>query len=187
MWGLYAFCNVVLGSLLGYPVVAAPPHNNVEEVSMEWTKGLVRLDGEQLSRYAAGQSGARGQCASKCGFTSQYDGLPLWEARQEEGLVIWVFHATVRLSGKSGQLQKIASFCCVNYGVDFPLLEKQNVNGSNRSKLYDYLVDSEVGAGKNIRWNFEKFVVDRTGKVVGRFGSMTKPVRRHSPRYWTRR
>jgi glutathione peroxidase len=167
----------LLGSLLGYPAVAAPPLNDVEEVSMEWTKGLVRLDGESLDpSELEGKVVLVVNVASKCGFTGQYDGLQaLWKERQDEGLVILGVPCNQFGSQEPGQPEEIVSFCRVNYGVDFPLLEKQNVNGSKRSDLYHFLVSSEAGGGKNVRWNFEKFVIDRSGKVVGRFGSMTKP------------
>ena len=59
--------------------------------------------------------------------------------------------------------------------MNFPLLEKQDVNGDSRSELYDYLVNSEVGGGKSIKWNFEKFLVNKEGEVVARFSSMTAP------------
>ena len=144
---------------------------------MEWTEGLVRLDGEPLDPGTLqGKVVLVVNVASKCGFTSQYDGLQaLWQERQDEGLVVLGVPCNQFGSQEPGQPEEIVTFCRVNYGVDFPLLEKQNVNGSKRSKLYEYLIGSEVGAGKSIRWNFEKFVVDRSGKVVGRFGSMTKP------------
>lgn len=63
----------------------------------------------------------------------------------------------------------------MSWGVDFPILEKQDVNGPNRSALYAWLVGSEVGGGKDVAWNFEKFVVDRSGNVIARFGSRTTP------------
>ena len=74
-----------------------------------------------------------------------------------------------------GKPEEIASFCKMNYGVTFPLLEKQDVNGADRSPLYQYLVGSEAGGGSAIRWNFEKFLVGRDGKVITRFGSSTAP------------
>ena len=73
--------------------------------------------------------------------------------------------------------EEIQEFCSTTYGVDFPLLAKVDVNGDDRHPLYDELVqtaDAEGGAG-DIQWNFEKFLVDRDGKVVGRFRPRTEP------------
>jgi glutathione peroxidase len=74
-----------------------------------------------------------------------------------------------------GTAAEIQTFCKANYGVTFPLLEKQHVNGPKRSALYTALVSSEKGGGSNIRWNFEKFLVDKSGNVIGRYGSGVTP------------
>ena len=74
-----------------------------------------------------------------------------------------------------GTAEEIKSFCKINYGVTFPLLDKQDVNGDARSPLYKYLVGSEAGGGKDIKWNFEKFVLNGTGQVTHRFGPTTTP------------
>ena len=114
--------------------------------------------------------------ASRCGYTSQYEGLQsLYEEYQNKGLVIVGVPCNQFGGQESGSAEEIATFCRKNYGVDFPMLEKQDVNGKNRSPLYGALVNSPVGKQKNIRWNFEKFLVDANGQVIERFSSMTKP------------
>ncbi len=80
-----------------------------------------------------------------------------------------------------GSAEQIATFCERNYGVSFPILEKQNVNGPKRSPLYTFLVDSEAGTGKDIEWNFGKFVVGRDGAVAHRFAP-NRCARRHRTR-----
>ena len=70
---------------------------------------------------------------------------------------------------------EIATYCKKNYGVTFTLLEKQDVNGDQRSALYTALIDSKQGKGRKIKWNFEKFLVGRDGVVIERFGSMVSP------------
>ncbi|MCA9573235.1 MAG: glutathione peroxidase, partial [Myxococcales bacterium] len=70
---------------------------------------------------------------------------------------------------------EIAQFCSVTYGVDFPLLAKADVNGSNRAPLYQFLIGSEAGGGDDISWNFEKFLVGRDGAVLARFSPRTTP------------
>jgi glutathione peroxidase len=114
--------------------------------------------------------------ASKCGFTPQYDALQaVYEAHRDAGLVIVGVPSNQFAGQEPGTAEEIVTFCRANYGVTFPLLEKQKVNGGGRSPLYRWLVDSEVGGGKKIGWNFEKFVVSRDGAVVARFSSSTTP------------
>jgi glutathione peroxidase len=74
-----------------------------------------------------------------------------------------------------GSAEQIATFCEANYGVNFTMLEKQDVNGKDRSPLYAFLIDSPAGQGQRVQWNFEKFLVGRDGAVVGRWSSRTKP------------
>lgn len=139
--------------------------------------GLVALDGSPLPPDAlAGKVVLVVNVASRCGFTPQYDGLQaLWTEKKDEGLVIVGVPCNQFGGQEPGKSEEIASFCRINYGVDFPLLEKQKVNGADRSKLYDFLVGSAAGGGTNIQWNFEKFVIDAQGRVTHRFGSRTKP------------
>ena len=114
--------------------------------------------------------------ASKCGFTQQYDGLQeLYKQYKDQGLVIVGVPCNQFGNQEPGKAAEIKSFCRINYGVDFPLLEKQDVNGKNRSELYNSLVHSSVGKGKRILWNFEKFIVDRKGNVTHRFRSVSSP------------
>jgi glutathione peroxidase-family protein len=138
---------------------------------------LTRLDGSKLEgSELAGKVVLFVNVASKCGFTPQYEGLQaLYEARQAEGLVIVGVPSNQFAGQEPGAPEEIASFCKLNYGVTFPLLEKQDVNGGQRSALYAWLVGSKVGGGERIGWNFEKFVVNRKGEVVARFGSRTAP------------
>jgi glutathione peroxidase len=79
------------------------------------------------------------------------------------------------LGQEPGTSEEIATFCSATYGVDFPLLEKQDVNGSARSALYQWLIGSQAGGGSDISWNFEKFLVSRDGQVLKRFSPRVKP------------
>lgn len=110
--------------------------------------------------------------ASRCGFTTQYDGLQkLWTEYKDKGLVVVGVPCNQFGSQEPGKAEEIASFCRMNYGVDFPLLEKQNVNGSSRSALYAHLLK---GKGP-VMWNFEKVLVGRDGSVIDRYRSTTSP------------
>ncbi len=111
--------------------------------------------------------------ASQCGFTPQYDGLQaLWTELKDDGLVIVGVPCNQFGSQEPGKGEEIQSFCRINYGVDFPLLEKQDVNGKNRSDLYQFLLSDFKTP---VAWNFEKILVGRDGKVIDRFRSATGP------------
>ena len=116
--------------------------------------------------------------ASKCGFTPQYEQLQaLHEKYAKEGLAILGFPCNQFLRQEPGTAEEIRQFCRRNYGVTFDMFAKIDVNGKNAADLYRLLTSLETkpkGPGK-VSWNFEKFLLDRDGFVVGRFGSRTKP------------
>ncbi len=114
--------------------------------------------------------------ASKCGYTGQYEQLQaIYDKYRAKGFVIVGVPSNQFMGQEPGSPEQIATFCKMNYGVTFPLLEKQDVNGKNRTPLYHYLVNSEVGGGSKVGWNFEKFLVSPTGEVVGRWASKVVP------------
>jgi glutathione peroxidase len=116
--------------------------------------------------------------ASKCGFTPQYEGLEkLYEKLHEKGLTVLGFPCNQFGKQEPGSAEEIGAFCQMNYGVSFPMFDKIEVNGPNAHPLYGYLKNEQPGilGIKNIKWNFTKFLVDKTGKVVDRFAPMTKP------------
>jgi glutathione peroxidase-family protein len=114
--------------------------------------------------------------ASRCGLTPQYEGLvSLSKMTKEKGLIVIGVPCNQFGAQEPGTADEIQQFCSQNYGVDFPLLEKQDVNGGNRSPLYQWLVNSVPGKGDDISWNFAKFLVDRNGTVVQRFSPQVGP------------
>ncbi|KAF5092743.1 hypothetical protein D0Z03_002713 [Geotrichum reessii] len=116
--------------------------------------------------------------ASKCGFTPQYKGLEeLNKKYASEGLVILGFPCNQFAHQEPGTQDEIESFCQLNYGVTFPILKKIDVNGANADPVYNYLKNEKSGllGFKGIKWNFEKFLVDKNGKVVERYASTTSP------------
>lgn len=114
--------------------------------------------------------------ASRCGYTSQYAGLQaLYAQHKAKGLVVVGVPSNQFGGQEPGTAAEIQTFCSSKYNVDFPLLEKQDVNGAKRTPLYAALIGSTAGGGKDIGWNFEKFVVDRKGQVVARFPSSVRP------------
>ena len=116
--------------------------------------------------------------ASECGFTPQYKGFQkLYETYREQGLEILAFPCNQFKEQESGTHKEIQNFCNVNYGITFPLFEKIEVNGEKTHPLYVFLKEEATGFmwTKSIKWNFTKFLIDRDGNVISRYGSATKP------------
>ncbi len=115
--------------------------------------------------------------ASKCGFTPQYEGLEkLYQEYGDKGLEILAFPCNQFGNQEPGNADEIRNFCSLNYDVSFPLMGKVEVNGTDADPLWKYLKSEKSGLlGSRIKWNFTKFLVDREGNVVGRFGPAVKP------------
>lgn len=116
--------------------------------------------------------------ASKCGFTPQYKGLEaLYSDLKDRGLVVLGFPCNQFGNQEPGDADEIANFCKLTYDVDFPMFAKVDVNGANASPIFAWLKKEAPGVfgTEGIKWNFTKFLVDRDGKVVGRFAPTTKP------------
>ena len=136
--------------------------------------------------------------ASKCGLTPQYEGLEkLYKNYQDKGLVVLGFPANEFLAQEPGSNDEIQQFCTTNYGVDFPMFEKIVVKGEGQHPFYTYLTttkpvttmkeggtlitrlkDKGLLSGKenDIKWNFEKFLVNRKGEIVDRFSPELDPM-----------
>ena len=118
--------------------------------------------------------------ASKCGFTPQYDGLEaLYQQFKGKDFEVLGFPCNQFGGQEPGNADEIAEFCKVNFGVTFPLMAKIDVNGSDASPLFDWMKAEAPGAlgTKSIKWNFTKFLIDREGNVVKRYGSNDTPAR----------
>ncbi len=118
--------------------------------------------------------------ASKCGFTPQYDGLEkLYQDFKEEDFEVLGFPCNQFGAQEPGSADEIAEFCKVNFGVTFPLMEKVDVNGPDASPLFDWMKSEQKGlmGSTSIKWNFTKFLIDREGNVVKRYGSNDAPAR----------
>lgn len=122
--------------------------------------------------------------ASRCGFTPQFEGLQsLYSDLSDKGLAVLGFPCNQFLSQEPGDEQEIGQFCSMNYGVDFPMFSKIDVNGDNAHPLFNYLKKEARGlmGSEKIKWNFTKFLVNRQGSVVARYAPQTKPeqIRKH--------
>ena|SRR5579884_746012 len=118
--------------------------------------------------------------ASKCVFTNQYAGLEsLYERYRVQGLTILGFPCNQFLRQEPGDDAQTKGFCSLIYGVTFPLFTKIEVNGPNAHPLFKYLKSAAKGwlGSRSIKWNFTKFLVDRDGAVLNRFGPLETPKR----------
>jgi glutathione peroxidase len=116
--------------------------------------------------------------ASKCGFTPQYQGLQkLYDNYKDQGLVIIGFPCNQFGGQEPGEAKDIEQGCLINYGVTFLMNEKIDVNGDNAHPIYEYIKDKAPGLlnTKAIKWNFTKFLIDRTGEKVTRYASQVEP------------
>jgi glutathione peroxidase len=116
--------------------------------------------------------------ASECGFTPQFEGLEkLYEQYRDRGLVVLGFPCNQFGAQEPGSATEIGAFCQKNYGVSFPMFEKIDVNGETAHPLYRWLKQSARGVlgSERIKWNFTKFLVDRSGQVKARYAPTTKP------------
>lgn len=116
--------------------------------------------------------------ASECGFTYQYEGLEkLYGQYSDRGLVVLGFPCNQFGHQEKGDSATIGAFCQKNYGVTFPMFAKIEVNGDGAAPFYNDLKKAAPGllGSKSIKWNFTKFLINREGKVVGRYAPTTKP------------
>lgn len=116
--------------------------------------------------------------ASRCGFTPQYAGLEaLWRRYGERGFAVLAFPCNQFGQQEPGDAQTIADFCDLTFGITFPLMGKVDVNGAQAPELFRWLKREAPGimGTTGIKWNFTKFLIDRSGRVVRRYGPAHKP------------
>ena len=145
---------------------------------------LYDFTAQTLDGKAAPLADYRGQVllivntASKCGFTPQYEGLEaLYRTYKDRGLTILGFPCNQFGAQEPGDAAEIANFCSLTYDVSFPMMAKIDVNGPGVHPLYAYLKAQKKGllGSEGIKWNFTKFLIDRSGKAVARFAPTDKP------------
>jgi len=137
------------------------------------------LDGRTVSlQQFRGQVLLIVNTASHCGFTPQYAGLEdLYQASKDRGLVVLAFPCNQFGAQEPGSEAEIGAFCQKNYGVSFPVFSKVQVNGPQTHPLFAFLKQQKPGlfATRRIKWNFTKFLVDRSGRPVARFAPSSQP------------
>jgi glutathione peroxidase len=138
----------------------------------------VTLDGQETSlRQFEGQVLLIVNTASACGFTPQYKGLQsLHKEFSPRGFSVLGFPCNQFGGQEPGNAQQIGQFCTRNYAITFPMFAKIDVNGSGAHPLYKYLQNARVGLlGPSLKWNFTKFLIDREGRVAGRYAPTVTP------------
>ncbi len=139
---------------------------------------VTAADGVELSLSAySGKVVLAVNTASRCGFTHQYAGLQkLYDDYKDRGLVVLGFPCNQFAGQEPGSDEEIASFCSLNFGVTFPLFKKLDVKGDDAHPLFVFLTTALGGfLRRDVKWNFTKFLVDRTGRPVKRFSPATEP------------
>ena len=137
------------------------------------------IDGEEISmsKYK-GKVLLIVNVASKCGFTSQYEGLEkLFEKYKNEDFMVLGFPSNQFANQEPQSNEKIKEFCSLTYEVKFDMFSKIDVNGENEAPIYKFLKSNQKGilGTEAIKWNFTKFLVDKDGTIVNRYGSATTP------------
>lgn len=161
------------GMILNPSPSAPPPEKGIYEFTMK------NIDGQdvKLDTYK-GKVVMIVNTASKCGYTPQYEGLQaMYDKYKDKGFVILGFPANNFMGQEPGTEAEIKEFCTTKYKVTFPMFAKISVKGEDQHPLYNFLTNKATNpdfAG-DISWNFNKFLIGRSGKVVARFGSKDKP------------
>lgn len=165
-----------------FSIVACSSNTNeVEKVISEniYQFSVVDIDGNEVSMNEyEGKVLLIVNVASKCGFTKQYTGLQeIYDKYKDKGFVVLGFPCNQFGAQEPGTEEQIKEFCETTFGVTFPMFSKVDVNGDNTHPLYKYLKSNVKGTlgTEDIKWNFTKFLVDRNGNVVERYGSTTTP------------
>ncbi len=161
------------GFIMNPSPTTPPPEKSVYEFTMK------DIDGKDVKlEDFKGKVMMIVNVASKCGYTKQYEGLQsLYLANKDKGLVILGFPANNFMGQEPGTEAEIKEFCSTKFNVTFPMFSKISVKGEDQHPLYTFLTNPETHpefAG-DVSWNFNKFLIDRSGKLVARFGSKDEP------------
>lgn len=162
--------------LLVAPLLLSASLSRAEEPKL-YTVPVKSIDGAETSlKPHAGKVLLLVNVASRCGYTSQYEGLEaLWRKYQGKGLVVLGFPSNDFGAQEPGTNAEIQEFCSSKFQVSFPLFEKIHVKGDGQHPLYAALTGPESPAAGPVKWNFTKFLVGRDGQILKRFDSAVEP------------
>ena len=161
-----------LMSLLNFTAMQADHHNEKNALNFK----MKSIEDKEVNlKEWKGKVLLMVNVASKCGYTPQYEGLQkLHNELMDEGFAVVGFPCNNFGSQEPGSHAQILSFCKDNYAVNFPMMGKIDVKGDKQAPLYKYLTTHPKHGG-DVRWNFEKFLVDKSGNVIGHYRSGTRP------------
>lgn len=172
-WGLQLACFLLVTAAMQVAYLWKPRRSKAMANFHDFTVKTIDGQPKSLKDYS-GQPVLVVNVASECGLTPQYTGLErLYKEYKDRGLVVLGLPCNQFGAQEPGSEAEIKQFCEVNYGVDFPLTSKVDVNGPGADPLYKWL-RSESG-GADVQWNFEKFLVGKDGKVLQRYSPKTVP------------
>jgi glutathione peroxidase len=161
------------GMILNPSPSAPPPEKSAYDFTMKNIDGV----DVKLADYK-GKVAMIVNTASKCGYTPQYEGLQAtYEKFKDKGFVILGFPANNFMGQEPGTEAEIKEFCTTKYKVTFPMFAKISVKGEDQHPLFNFLTNKQLNGdlGGDVSWNFNKFLVDKNGKLVARFSSKDKP------------
>lgn len=168
------FTKIILTLILTFSSIIAKENKmNIYDFNVK------TIDGQEISmsKYK-GKVLLIVNVASKCGFTSQYEGLEnLFEKYKNEDFMVLGFPSNQFANQEPESNEKIKEFCSLTYEVKFDMFAKVDVNGDNEAPLYKFLKSNQKGilGTEAIKWNFTKFLVDKDGNIINRYASTTTP------------
>jgi glutathione peroxidase len=160
---------------LGLPLSATSADDGAGASILDLEARRLAGDVESLERYR-GQVLLIVNTASRCGYTPQYEGLQeLYERYREQGFTVLGFPSNDFGGQEPGSDVEIGAFCKLNYGVEFPMFSKVKVSGEDAHPVYAFLTSRSPPVGGPVKWNFQKYLVDRRGRVVASYPSSLNP------------
>lgn len=163
----------------GYGLILNPTPNEPVNAASVYDFTMKDIDGNDVKLDAyKGKVVMIVNTASRCGYTPQYEGLQaIYEKYKDRGFVVLGFPANNFMGQEPGTEKEIKEFCTLKYNVTFPMFSKISVTGTDQHPLYGYLTNKATNPEfpGDISWNFNKFLIGKAGKIVGRFGSNDKP------------
>lgn len=179
-WGLLLLLG--LATLLVFVTRAATAEDAAPAASPAEADAIYDFEARRLEGQVESLASYRGQVllivntASRCGNTPQYEALQqLYEERHDRGLTVLGFPSNDFAGQEPGTDRQIGEFCKRNYGVEFPMFSKVHVKGPEAHPVYVYLTSRPAPVGGPVGWNFQKYLVDRSGQVVERFAPSMQP------------
>lgn len=166
--------NIILAYLLLFTTAFFAQENSIYEYEVQSIEGETL----KLSDFK-GKKVMIVNTASKCGFTPQYEELQeLYERYKDDNFVILGFPSNDFMKQEPGSNEEIANFCQKNYGVSFPMMSKVKVKGDDKISLYEYLTEKKLNGYQDteVRWNFQKYLIGKNGKLEKVYYSKTKPL-----------